>query len=45
MYCTSPWCRYTADEIDVRCDAVDRKNAELVNQTGSSADLVVQGVA
>jgi pantothenate kinase len=34
---------YTAEEIDVRCEVVDRKNAELVKGTISTADLVVQG--
>jgi hypothetical protein len=36
---------YTEEEIEIRCDAVDRANAMLVKQTGSNADLVVEGAA
>ena len=32
---------YTPDEIDIRCDAVDRVNAEMVALDGQRADFVV----
>ena len=36
---------YTLEEIDIRCDAVDRVNAELVCLDKVRADLVVSAVA
>jgi pantothenate kinase len=34
---------YTAKEIEIRCEAVDRKNAETVTQDASRAHITVQG--
>eukprot|EP00658_Telonema_sp_P-2_P013834 TRINITY_DN15246_c0_g2_i1.p1 TRINITY_DN15246_c0_g2~~TRINITY_DN15246_c0_g2_i1.p1 ORF type:complete len:222 (-),score=50.63 TRINITY_DN15246_c0_g2_i1:360-1025(-) len=34
---------YTPEEMDIRCDAVDRVNAIIVNQSKESADMVVDG--
>lgn len=36
---------YTPEEIEVRCDVVDRKNAETVDNSKHKADLVVQSAA
>lgn len=36
---------YTEEEIEVRCEAVDRKNAEIVDKSKVRADLVVESVA
>jgi pantothenate kinase len=35
---------YTPEEIDARCEAVDRKNAEAVVETKINADVVLAGV-
>ena len=34
---------YTPEEIDIRCDAVDRKNAELIVRDAHKADMRVVG--
>jgi pantothenate kinase len=36
---------YTPEEIDVRCDVVDRVNAEIVNKSQARASLVVESAA
>lgn len=36
---------YTKEEIELRCDVVDRANAILVDQTRHRAHLLVQGIA
>jgi pantothenate kinase len=36
---------YTAEEIEIRCDVVDRVNAEIVNKSQARASLVVESAA
>jgi len=36
---------YTPEEIDIRCDKVDRTNALIVERSQKNADIVVQSVA
>lgn len=36
---------YTEEEIDIRCEIVDRKNAEVVDKSKARADLVVGSMA
>lgn len=36
---------YTKEEIEVRCDVVDRANAMAVDKSRQYADMIVQGVA
>ena len=34
---------YTPEEIDIRCEKVDRANAEMVQKTKNSAEYCVEG--